>query len=269
MPRRNDISILEILLLFPWWVSAIASAVVYIALAFIAPSLDVENQIIGMFLTALSNYAWFFSLCLLIPALISYLKQKQKRQRLDFQKSIGTIRDLSWREFEELVGEAYRRRGYSVLENPTAGADGGIDIRLRKDGALHLVQCKQWRSNKVGVSIVREMFGILTAEHAASMTIVTSGMFTQAAKNFAHHKAIDLIDGAQLLQMVSQVQSAPRKPHERVILPKEALQLTQLDCPKCGSELVLRTAKKGINKGNRFYGCSAFPKCRHTQPSNS
>ena len=268
MARRHDVSILEILLLFPWWVSVLASAVVYIALAFVVPSLESENQIIGMLLTALSNHAWFFALCLLIPAPISYLKQKQKRQCLDAQKSIETIRALSWREFEELVGEAYRRQGYSVVENTTAGADGGIDIRLRKDGALHLVQCKQWRSKKVGVAIVREMFGVLTAEHAAGMTIVTSGMFTQAAKNFAHDKAIDLVDGAQLLQMVSQVQSAPRQPYERVERPKEALQLAQLACPKCGSELVLRTAKKGVNKGNQFYGCSTFPNCRHTQPTN-
>ena len=33
-------------------------------------------------------------------------------------------------------------------------------------------------------------------------------------------------------------------------------------CPKCGSDLVLRTAKKGNNVGDQFYGCSAFPKCR-------
>ena len=38
-----------------------------------------------------------------------------------------------------------------------------------------------------------------------------------------------------------------------------------LICPRCGSPLVLRTAKKGENAGNQFYGCSAFPKCRYTQ----
>lgn len=38
-----------------------------------------------------------------------------------------------------------------------------------------------------------------------------------------------------------------------------------LICPKCGSKLVLRTAKKGENAGNQFYGCSAFPKCRYIQ----
>lgn len=36
-------------------------------------------------------------------------------------------------------------------------------------------------------------------------------------------------------------------------------------CPRCGSELVLRTAKKGANVGNQFYGCSSFPKCRFVQ----
>lgn len=36
-------------------------------------------------------------------------------------------------------------------------------------------------------------------------------------------------------------------------------------CPRCGAKLVLRTAKKGNNMGNQFYGCSAFPKCRYTK----
>lgn len=36
-------------------------------------------------------------------------------------------------------------------------------------------------------------------------------------------------------------------------------------CPKCNSPLVLRTAKKGNNTGNQFYGCSNFPKCRYIQ----
>lgn len=36
-----------------------------------------------------------------------------------------------------------------------------------------------------------------------------------------------------------------------------------LICPRCGNKLVLRTAKKGPNAGNQFYGCAAFPKCRY------
>lgn len=36
-------------------------------------------------------------------------------------------------------------------------------------------------------------------------------------------------------------------------------------CPRCGSKLVIRTAKRGPNVGNRFYGCSSYPKCRYTE----
>ena len=37
----------------------------------------------------------------------------------------------------------------------------------------------------------------------------------------------------------------------------------KLICPRCGSALVLRQAKKGKNAGNCFYGCSTFPKCMY------
>ena len=40
---------------------------------------------------------------------------------------------------------------------------------------------------------------------------------------------------------------------------------TSMICPKCGGLLVLRTARKGSNAGNQFYGCGNFPKCRYIQ----
>jgi hypothetical protein len=37
-------------------------------------------------------------------------------------------------------------------------------------------------------------------------------------------------------------------------------------CPSCGSAMVLRTAKRGQNAGERFWGCSSYPGCRQTLP---
>lgn len=37
-------------------------------------------------------------------------------------------------------------------------------------------------------------------------------------------------------------------------------------CPKCGNEMMLRTAKKGANAGNQFWGCSNYPACRTMLP---
>lgn len=36
-------------------------------------------------------------------------------------------------------------------------------------------------------------------------------------------------------------------------------------CPRCGAELILRTAQKGNNIGKQFYGCKSFPKCRYVE----
>ena len=36
-------------------------------------------------------------------------------------------------------------------------------------------------------------------------------------------------------------------------------------CPKCGSAMLLRTAKSGANQGEKFWGCSKFPQCRGMQ----
>ena len=36
-------------------------------------------------------------------------------------------------------------------------------------------------------------------------------------------------------------------------------------CPRCGGALVSRTASKGEHKGETFWGCSNFPKCRYIE----
>lgn len=45
---------------------------------------------------------------------------------------------------------------------------------------------------------------------------------------------------------------------QRIVAEKENGQA----CPKCGDVMVLREVKKGQNIGNKFWGCSSFPKCR-------
>ncbi len=259
MGRRNQ-SFIELLIDCPWWVSVIVSAASYIGLAVVLPSIEFKSLPFQAMVSGIAPMATYVALFFLIPAPISAFNSWRKRQLVDKQTGIQSIRSLSWKQFEELVAEAYRRKGYTVIENSGRGADGGVDILLQKDGQLHLVQCKQWQSQKVGVNVVREMYGLMTAESAASAIVICSGIFTQEAKNFAEGKSIDLVDGAQLEALIGQVRRAPRE----AATPMRRQPSATL-CPRCGSRLVLRTAKKGANAGGQFYGCSAFPKCRHVQ----
>ena len=49
---------------------------------------------------------------------------------------------------------------------------------------------------------------------------------------------------------------------EEVIEEETADYKTTPDCPVCGKPMVQREAKKGKNAGNKFWGCTQYPKCR-------
>jgi len=84
-----------------------------------------------------------------------------------------------------LIGEAFRPQGFTVTETGGGDADGGVDLVLAKNGEKFLVQCKQWKAFKVGVSVVRELYDVMAAKGVAGGDVVTSGQFTAEAKEFA------------------------------------------------------------------------------------
>jgi restriction system protein len=254
---RRDEDLFDLLIDAPWWASVCVAAVVFLGMRFGLPALPQDNILVKALGQQASQYAWIASIFLL-PAGFSAIRSARKRRLLDRQSDIESIRALTWKQFEELLGEAYRREGYSVVENTGAGADGGVDLTLRRNGQTYLVQCKQWRTFKVGVKVVREMFGLMTAHLAAGTIIVTSGTFTKEAEDFAAGKPIELVEGDRLVQMISAVQKKP--------LPVAPMQApVGRRCPKCGGELVVREAKRGARAGSKFWGCTGYPKCRHTE----
>lgn len=248
---------------FPWWVSIIFGLGAFICLKFIFPSMFAENKTIKPLAEIGRNLAWL-SIAFLIPAGVSFFRSFRKKMLLDSQKDINTIKSLSWREFEELIGEYYRRRGYTVQENDSAGADGGVDVTIINGGLTFLIQCKQWRSEKVGVNIIRENFGIVSAEGATGGIVITSGSFTPEAKKFGEGNGVELVDGSKLVEMIKEVNPQMTGSLETPETTGKGEGNDPTTCPKCGSNLVLRTAKKGPNAGNHFYGCSSYPNCKFT-----
>jgi restriction system protein len=206
----------------------------------------------------------------LIGAGTSALRRRKRKALLDdVAKSgdTGALNAMTWQEFEQMVGEWFRRKGYAITENGAAGPDGGIDLVLRKDGEKFLVQCKQWRSTKVGVSVVRELYGVMTAERAAGGFVVTSGVFTEDAKKFAHGRNVELLDGAMLTDAL-RTHLPDRHPtvHHSIMASVDSKSAATQQCPVCGSRMLRRVAKRGANAGQAFLGCSAYPACKTTLP---
>ena len=194
----------------PWWVAVVLAAGSWIGIVFFLPDavagLPIFGRQLGMFLDRLAWVpATVVAAFLLLGAASSWTERRRKRRLLDTRDGIASIRALSWREFEELVAEAFRREGYSVIQNTKAGADGGVDIRLRRNGEVFLVQCKNWNRNKVGVGVLREMYGVMIDAGAAGVIIVCSGHFTHDARAFAKEKPVRLVDGRTLVAMIGRV----------------------------------------------------------------
>ena len=139
--------------------------------------------------------------------------------------------------------EIYRRQKYHVEEHGGAGPDGGIDLLLFKGGRKIIVQCKRWRNTQVGVSLVRELYGIMAAESADGCIFVSSGDYTPDALAFADGKPIELVDGTKLVALVREVQSSAAPEN----IPAAPADADDPSCPKCGRKMVRRTAKAGTN----------------------
>jgi restriction system protein len=114
---------------------------------------------------------------------------------------------MSWRDFERLVSEAFRQRGFTVTGFGGNGPDGGVDLGLMKNGERFLVQCKHWRKQQVGVTVVRELNGVIAALGANGGYVVTGGQFTREAQEFAQKTKIQLFDGSALEQWIGHVGS--------------------------------------------------------------
>ncbi|CAN7723950.1 restriction endonuclease [Variovorax sp. LjRoot290] len=273
--------VIELVAMLPWWAGVGTALVSYVVLhALAAPAAVVAarpDQLAQMVTSsmwkALAYVGQFLvPLLCLIGALVSALRRHKRRTLVDGVVAGGAadiLEGISWREFEMLVGEGFRLQGYQVLETGGKGADGGVDLRLRKNGEKFLVQCKQWKAFKVGVQVVRELYGVMAAEDAVGGMAVTSGRFTREAEAFAKGRNIQLIDGPALLGLIrctQETKSAGTSQMPHGGNPARTKPLVGVPtCPVCAGAMIRRTAKRGANAGGEFWGCVSYPACKGTR----
>ncbi len=256
----------------PWWVGVLLALVAYVWLHGIAagpitataqPGQMGTLVIQQLFKTFAGIGQYLLPLVFLAGALASALGRAKRRSLaagVADNPGPGALHGMSWQEFEMLVGEAFRQQGYAVAETGGGGADGGVDLVLKKGNEKFLVQCKQWKAFKVGVEIVRALYGVMAAQGATGGYVVTSGAFTAEARAFCDGRNITLIDGPALTRMLQDIPLGStvkaRAPYPPGSAPR---------CPKCGSEMVRRSARRGSQAGADFWGCSRYPACKGTR----
>lgn len=169
----------------------------------------------------------------------------------------GALNAMTWRQFETLVGESFRRKGYSVTKT-AGGSDSDFNLVLKRQGQTFLVQCKQWRAIQVGVNTVRELNVVMTAQGANGGFVVTSGLFTEEAQAFARNHHIELLDGKALHALIHGV----TVPDKAGLGPLNAVTSGAPFCPECQGRMTLRKAKSGKHAGKTYWCCMRYPDCK-------
>jgi len=279
MRRRSRTTfedMMDLIVLLPWQASLLLAPFSYLLLhvyasqKFASPTgmEDAAGAVIrsGLLKTLATLGQYLLPAMFVLGAVVSMLKGK-KRQTLLKQTArsgqLTALLDMPWQDFERLVGEAFRRQGYTVIENRRRGPDGGVDLLLKSGSETTLVQCKQWRARRVGVKVVRELYGVMNAQGASAGVIVCARDFTSDARAFAQGRNITLMDGKALLVLIGKVSKSTahgKTAHSSTVTPPLAPA-----CPICGNAMVKRTARKRRAPGKGFWGCANYPDCRGTR----
>lgn len=176
--------------------------------------------------------------------------------------SESVLQIIEWKRFEVVCREFLKMTGHEAHET-NVGADGGVDIRVTKPGDevfRGIVQCKAWNAFRAGVKPVRELYGVKVAEKAKAAMLITSGMFTAEAEEFAKGK-VKLVSGRKFVELIRKLTSEKQQGLLEIALEGDFRTPT---CPRCDIKMVLRKSQNGKNSSGQFWGCSRYPRCKQT-----
>ncbi|MEW6705280.1 MAG: restriction endonuclease [Pseudomonadota bacterium] len=219
MSRRRKTGPIEDLMdavaLVPWWVSVALAPLLYLLMQHLASALgtgaraaplaDASELAMAAMTQGLAEASQVLlpAVCLLAAGVSVW----RRRRRISQSDDTGAaplarlLHGMSRQEFESLAGEAFRLRGFRVIETGRGG-DDGVDLVLHKAGQTHLVHCGQWKALVVGEDSVRGLLQVMQARGAAVGWVLTAGGFTHEALRLAGLHPLRLIDGAQLKPML-------------------------------------------------------------------
>ncbi len=127
-------------------------------------------------------------------------KQRFLRAVAAGERTAADILDMSSGRFEDLVIELYRALGYRARRVGSAGHFGQEILLQRGDGFCWLVQCRGWRG-PVGDEVVQQFWGSVRAGSADGGILITTGTFSQRARDWASARRISLLEGEEFLEM--------------------------------------------------------------------
>ena len=124
------------------------------------------------------------------------LKAKQFEEKLsrnpDKRITVEEIEHLNGFEFEELIGELFRKSGYKVKVTKKSG-DQGADLIIEKDNVCTAIQTKKY-AGSVGNKAVQEVVAAMKYYDCDKAMVITTASFTKDAFELASRNGVQLVD---------------------------------------------------------------------------
>lgn len=181
-------SLFAILLRSPWWISFVIAAGFGLASKALLPD---EYFVFG----ALGGFPF------VVIGFIAAWKQVRAPSTAHVESTLARIAALPWREFSAAVEQAFARQGYVMQRLDSTSAD----FVMTRAGRTTLLSCKRWKAARLGIEPFQSLQAAFAAHEADGGLCITTGDVTDKARQFAATQQIQLIEGAELAQLLRPV----------------------------------------------------------------
>ena len=129
------------------------------------------------------------------------------RKKADFDTWVRKKHEEYWKslsgiEFESEMGKLFSLMGYNVELTPKT-SDGGVDILLRKNGRLTIVQCKA-QNKRIPIGVARELSASISDFHANEAIIACFEGVTKPVAEYIKDKRITVMKLDDIIKLQRQ-----------------------------------------------------------------
>lgn len=136
-------------------------------------------------------------------------RRRRRRYRL---ATLQGLLELTPREFEDEVAELLRTMGFTSVDVSGGAGDLQADIvATDPHGLTTVVQCKRYAPGRtIGSPVIQSFIGMARIHHECDRAMfVTTASFTGPACRLAEEHDVELFDGADLVELLSERAAVP------------------------------------------------------------
>ena len=173
------------------------------------------------------------------------------------------LETLDWPNFELLVAEIYRRKGYQIEISSGFGSEGSRDLLFRKESEIIVVECKHWKvvkNYKISAPEITNLYQWVMSEPGQHGIFISTGDYMDETKAFVEGKPIQLMGLAEVKQLLTSVTRLGENLLEVNSWVGDFIanaKIVDPECPICHEPMVLKAARNGTP----IWNCPNSPAC--------